>query len=54
MLVLAADLQQVEEVSGRGMNGDEVFVRFRGGRGVFSDFEVFGALVVWFSLCETW
>jgi hypothetical protein len=46
VLVFAADLEQVKEVGGRGVDGDEVFVGFGDGRGEVEDFEVFGALGV--------
>ena len=45
MLVFAPDLEQVEEVCGGGVDGDEVFVGFWGGRGEVEDFEVFGTLI---------
>jgi hypothetical protein len=44
VLVFAADLEQVEEVGGRGVDGDEVLSGFGVGRGEVEDFEVFGAL----------
>lgn len=44
MLVFATDLEQVEEVGCRCVDGNEVFVRFWGGGGEVEDFEVFGAL----------
>lgn len=44
MLVLAADLEQVEEVCCRGVDGDEVFVWVGGRRGEGDYFEVVRAL----------
>ena len=44
MLVLAADLEQVEEVGCRGMDGNEVFVRIGIWRGQVDDFQVFRPL----------
>jgi hypothetical protein len=44
VLVFAADLEEVEEVGGRGVDGDKVFGGFGGGGGEVEDFEVFGAL----------
>jgi hypothetical protein len=46
MLIFAADLEQVEEVCGGGVDGDEVFVWFGRWCGEVEDFEVFGALEV--------
>jgi hypothetical protein len=43
-LVLPPDLEQVEEVCGGGVDGDEVFGGFGRGRGEVEDDEVFGAL----------
>lgn len=44
MLVFTPDLEQVEEVCCRGVDGDEVFGGFWGWGGEVEDFEVFGAL----------
>lgn len=44
VLVLAADLEEVEEVCGRGVDGDEVFVCFGRGRVEGDYFEVVRAL----------
>jgi hypothetical protein len=44
VLVLSTDLEEVEEVGGRGMDGDEVLCGFRLGRREVEDFEVFGVL----------
>jgi hypothetical protein len=46
VLVLTPDLEQVKEVGGRGVDGDEVFAGFGDGRGEVEDFEVFRSLVV--------
>jgi hypothetical protein len=46
VLVFAADLEQVKEVGGRGVDGDEVFIGFGDGREEVEDFEVLGALGV--------
>lgn len=55
MLVFAADLEEVEEVGCGCVDGDEVFVRFGGGRREVEDFEVFRALgtLVW-GRCVDW
>jgi hypothetical protein len=46
MLVLSTDLEEVEEIRGRGMDGDEVLCGLRlGGREV-EDFEVFWTLML--------
>jgi len=44
VLVFALDLQDIEEVLGGGVVGDEVFVGFRGGVGEGGDFELVGGL----------
>jgi hypothetical protein len=44
VLVFAADLEEVEEVCGGGVDGDEVFGGFGSWGGEVEDFEVFGAL----------
>jgi len=46
VLVFAADLEQVEEVCGRGVDGDEVLVGLGGRGGEGGYFEVFWALGV--------
>jgi hypothetical protein len=46
VLVLTPDLEQVKEVGGRRVDGDEVFAGFGDGRGEVEDFEVFRSLVV--------
>lgn len=51
MLVLAADLEEVEEVCCSGMNGDEVFVRLSYRVGNVSDGQVTGTLSVWSVTC---
>lgn len=44
MLVFAADLEEVEEVCGRGVDLDEVFFVFGGGVGDGGYLEIVGAL----------
>jgi hypothetical protein len=44
VLVFTADLEQVEEVCGGGVDGNEVFGGFGGRSREVEDFEVFGAL----------
>lgn len=44
VLVLAADLEEVEEVCGRGVDRDEVFAGFGGRRGEAGYAEIVGAL----------
>jgi hypothetical protein len=44
VLVLAPDLEEVEEVCGRGVDGDEVFGGRGSGGGKVDDFQLFGSL----------
>lgn len=46
MLIFSADLKKVEEICGRGFNGNEIFVWFRRGVGQVDYFEIFGSLSV--------
>jgi hypothetical protein len=46
VLVLSTDLEEVEEVGGRGMDGDEVLCGFRLGRREVEDFEIFRTLML--------
>jgi hypothetical protein len=46
VLVFSTNLKQIEEVGGRGMDGDEVLCGFGIGCGEVKDFEVFRALVM--------
>jgi len=50
MLILAADLEEVEEVCGGCVDGDEVLVWFWDGVGEGCYFEIGGALDVFFDL----
>ena len=46
MLVLATDLEQVEEVCGSGMDSDQILVRLGSWVRQISDLEVFRTLMV--------
>jgi hypothetical protein len=54
-LVFAADLEQIEEVGGRGMDRDKVFIRLRSWRGEIDDLELFWPLCNFrFRLLASW
>lgn len=46
MLILATDLEQVKEVCGSGMDGDQILVWFRRWVGQISDLEILRTLMV--------
>lgn len=55
MLVFALDLEDVEEVCGRGADGNKVFVGFWGGEGKGGDLELverlWGAVILTIARC---
>jgi hypothetical protein len=44
VLVFSANLEEIEEIGGRGVDGNEVLVRFGGRCGQLDDFEILGPL----------
>lgn len=54
VLVFASDLQDVEEVLGGGVVGDEVLGRFGGGVGEGGDFKLVGGLFEEDGLVDGW